>query len=94
MKKKYLLIPLVVILSAFILVQCSPKSTPTAAAADGLTLLNSRCTVCHKLGPVTSQQHTKDEWTQIVNQMAQRGAILSSSEETILIDYLTANYGR
>lgn len=92
MKRKYLLIPLVILIAAFILIQCSPNKS--SSVQDGQALLQGRCTKCHSLDPITSQTHTQDEWTQIVNNMVQRGAVLSSTEETTLINYLTATYGK
>jgi hypothetical protein len=35
---------------------------------------------------------TAARWQQEVNQMVQRGAVLSSTEETVLVQYLADNF--
>jgi cytochrome c5 len=102
MKKKYLLIPFAILLAAFILIQCTSAGNSTQSnqpatqnnSPDGATLVSQRCTTCHSEGPITSQRLTKAEWTDVVNQMIQKGASLSDSEKVIVIDYLTATYSK
>ena len=65
-------------------------STPMA----GATLLQTGCTGCHGLGMVTRDRFNAAGWKLVVDDMIGRGANLSPSEETILIDYLTKTYGK
>jgi cytochrome c-type biogenesis protein CcmH/NrfF len=71
------------------------NSTPSSTSAlDGATLVQERCSVCHPLTRVESANHTAAEWKTIVNTMISRGAQLSSEEETVVVNYLAANFGR
>jgi Cytochrome c. len=96
---------LVVVLFSVILVGCA-SATPTASSssnsgtsgssgstvADGKTLMNERCASCHSLDRITNAQGTAAEWQQVVDQMVQRGAVLSADEEKVLVQYLADNY--
>ena len=69
-------------------------STSQEATLDGATLLEERCAVCHPLSRVTAKHLSSDEWKSVVDSMVKRGASLTADEETVLIDYLAANYGK
>ncbi len=78
---------------------CSSGATgsPTTAATtslDGATLVQERCSVCHPLTRVESTRHSAAEWKLIVDTMIARGAQLNAQEETSVIDYLAANFGK
>lgn len=61
---------------------------------DGKKLLEERCTVCHDVdGTVATQQMDKDGWDLIVKDMKLKGAELSDTETTSLVDYLAKNLG-
>jgi hypothetical protein len=90
---------LFVALTIFAAACSSGSSNPTTAPAssgtlDGATLLQERCTGCHSLGRVESSKHTATEWKTIVGTMISRGAQLNAAEETAVVDYLAANYGK
>jgi cytochrome c5 len=69
----------------------NPAAT-SAPAADGASLVESRCTVCHALDRVKSAKKTKDQWTATVAKMISNGAKLTPAEQTIVIDYLSKTY--
>jgi len=71
----------------------STRSTTPEATPDGATLLQERCITCHPLSRVTSKHLSSVEWKSVVDSMVQRGASLTSDEQTVLIDYLAANVG-
>jgi cytochrome c5 len=68
------------------------SGTSSTTAIDGKTLLNTRCISCHTLAKVVNAKGTADQWKRQVDQMVQRGAVLSSDEETVLVQYLAANF--
>jgi cytochrome c-type biogenesis protein CcmH/NrfF len=71
------------------------NTTPASTSAlDGATLVQERCSVCHPLGRVESASHTAAQWQTIVNTMISRGAQLTPEEKTVVINYLTANFGK
>jgi cytochrome c5 len=66
-----------------------PKPTATSAVpADGETIMRSNCSTCHPLDRVVSSKKTRDQWDQTVIRMVRLG----TTEQTILLDYLAANY--
>lgn len=69
-----------------------PEPT-TAPAEEGPVLMEERCTVCHTLDRVESAQKSREEWESTVTRMVEYGAQLTDAETTVLIDYLSANYG-
>jgi hypothetical protein len=89
---------LLVLLSAALLAACGTSNSSsstganTSAALDGKGLMQERCSVCHSTSRVTSAHKTAAEWKTTVDQMIQRGAQLSSSEEQTLVDYLAQTY--
>jgi cytochrome c-type biogenesis protein CcmH/NrfF len=73
----------------------SSNTTPSSTSAlDGATLVQERCSVCHPLTRVESANHTAAEWKTIVNTMISRGAQLTPEEETAVVNFLAANYGK
>jgi len=71
----------------------SESSGEEPAVAEGETLLQERCTVCHTLARVESAQKTRDAWASTVDRMIGYGAQLSDAERTVVIDYLAETYG-
>jgi len=85
-----------VVLGSIILSGCGGADEETAqesVSVDGETLLQERCTQCHGLDRVTSQEKTRAEWEQTVEDMIDQGAELNEDEKTVLVDYLAATYG-
>jgi cytochrome c5 len=77
----------------------SASQPPTVAVvppqgADGATLVNDRCTVCHTADRIKNARKTRDEWNTTVTRMQGRGAKLTSDEKTLLVDYLAKTYGQ
>jgi hypothetical protein len=86
---------LVIVLFANACSSGSSNTTPASTLAlDGATLVQERCSVCHPLTRVESASHTAGQWQSIVNTMISRGAQLSAQEKTVVVNYLTANYGK
>jgi competence ComEA-like helix-hairpin-helix protein len=77
----------VLILSSFAAVQDFPDG-------DGKQIFLSKCGQCHGLDYATGNRHTRGQWGGIITQMVDMGAVLSDEERTVIIDYLTKNFGR
>jgi cytochrome c5 len=69
-----------------------PALTTESPALDGRTLLENRCTTCHDITVIELKSESAEEWEQIVMQMIQNGAFLTSDEKTFLIEYLAETY--
>lgn len=67
-------------------------SGETTTVLDGQTIMNNACQTCHGLAVIYGQQQSADGWTQIVDNMITRGAVLTADERTTLIAYLAATY--
>jgi cytochrome c2 len=67
-------------------------SASSSTVADGKTLLDSRCSSCHTLAQVVNRTGSFSQWQGVVDQMIQRGAVLNSDEEKVLVQYLADNF--
>ena len=85
-------------LAGILLAACGSSSSASSggttggATADGKTLMQQRCSVCHSLSRVTNAQKTADQWKTTVDRMISKGAQLSSAEEQTLVTYLAQTY--
>lgn len=69
-------------LAALPLIGCS-------GAADGQSLVESKCTRCHGLGRIENSPNvTQKEWAQTVAIMEAHGLQLTAEERTAIIGYL------
>ena len=71
----------------------SNTTVPATTNSDGAQFLQERCTVCHTLSRIEDQRLSAADWKLIVDSMIAKGAKLTQDEETLLVDYLAANYG-
>ena len=65
-------------------------ASPVRAADDipegaGKEIVMKVCTACHGIIEFTSQRHTKPEWDEVVDNMAQRGARASDDEFDMIV---------
>lgn len=67
------------------------QDLPDGAGKD---LVMNVCTVCHDLMRITSKRKTKEEWNDIVDQMATKGAKASDEQFDTIVNYLAKNFGK
>jgi len=60
----------------------------------GSNLTFARCVPCHEIGHVTRTPLSRAEWQDNIKVMIARGAPLTPGEIEIIVDYLSAYYGR
>jgi len=75
----------------------APAATPAAggAVAEGKTLFEQKCSVCHELTRATSLTETKDGWAAIVKQMqGKKEGWISDDEAAKIVDFLAAEHGK
>jgi mono/diheme cytochrome c family protein len=74
----------------------APAATaPAAPAADGKTLFETKCSVCHGVDRATSRTETKEMWTSIVKEMQGKKADwISDAEASKIVDFLAAEHGK
>lgn len=73
-----------------------PKpAAPVAPVADGKTLFNTKCSVCHGLDRPTARKETKEKWASIVKEMQGKKADwISDADASKVVDYLAAEHGK
>jgi competence protein ComEA len=84
--------------SAALLSARVPQDAAAGPSGEGLPdgpgkdLMVRTCGVCHEPRRAASVRLTRDGWTDLVSDMVRRGAKATDSEQTQIIDYLTANF--
>lgn len=91
-----LLALLILLIFATACVSGAPSVTTPAAttALDGATLVQERCSVCHPLNRIMGAHYSATEWKAVVDKMIAHGAQLTPEEETVVVNYLSATYGK
>jgi competence protein ComEA len=51
------------------------------------------CSACHAPTVVVGQAKTKEQWSEVVDQMIGRGAAVADADYGPIVDYLTKNFG-
>jgi mono/diheme cytochrome c family protein len=82
--------------------QEAPKPAAPAAAApeaggaaDGKTLFDQKCSVCHPLDRATARKETKEKWASILKEMQGKKADwISDADASKIVDYLAAEHGK
>jgi competence protein ComEA len=65
----------------------------TTDDAEAKKIFANVCSQCHELTLTTGRRSTHDEWMELVQRMAEKGASASDAEYFAIVDYLTKNYG-
>ena len=73
----------------------APAAAPAAPAADGKTLFETKCSVCHGIDRATSRTETKEKWASIIKDMQEKKADwISDADAVKILDYLVAEHGK
>ena len=95
---------LVVLLAAFA-IGCAKKDEPKPAApppapavspvAEGKSLFEQKCSVCHGLDRAAVRSETKEKWAQIVKEMqGKKVDWISDAEAAKIVAFLVAEHGK
>jgi mono/diheme cytochrome c family protein len=83
---------LATILAVFVLAaSVQAQDLPDGA---GKELVMTVCTQCHDTARIVTKKKTKDEWNELVDSMAARGAKASDEEFDTIVNYLTKYFGK
>ena len=67
----------------------------TAHAKDrGRELVEDVCTYCHNLDRLHGKELSREEWRDLTKGMISEGAPVTDEEYSMILDYLTKNYGK
>jgi mono/diheme cytochrome c family protein len=70
-------------------------AAPAAPAADGKTLFETKCSVCHGVDRATARTETKEKWASLVKEMQGKKADwISDADAAKIVDYLAAEHGK
>ena len=70
-------------------------AAPAAPAADGKTLFDTKCGVCHGLDRAAIRHETKEKWASIVKEMQGKKADwISDTEAAKIVEFLVAEHGK
>jgi competence protein ComEA len=72
-----------------------PGSAATSQSDERNTATFTRvCSTCHDAARILSNRRTKDQWSEVIDKMVERGAQGTDDDFNEIIDYLVAHYGR
>lgn len=78
----------------FFLAFAADESAKLLPNAPGKEAVGKVCTVCHNTDSIRKQRLARDEWSEKMDDMIERGAKGSDEEMTAVLDYLTENFGK
>jgi Quinohemoprotein amine dehydrogenase A, alpha subunit, haem binding len=83
---------LATILAAFLLAaSVRAQDLPEGAGKD---LVMNVCTQCHDTARIVAKKRTKEDWNDLVDKMAARGAKATDEEFDTIVTYLTKYLGK
>lgn len=65
-----------------------------AGQKDPKALFEDACSQCHSIKVPKSEKMPRADWQDIVSRMRSNGLGISDEEAAILVDYLSAQYGK
>jgi len=61
-------------------------------AGPGLELIQRSCISCHDIYMITTKRKTPQQWADVMDLMAARGAEISPDEMQVIEEYLSQNF--
>lgn len=84
---------LTVVITMFAIVSLSAAQAPAdPPAGPGLDLVKRSCVNCHDIYMIIAKRKTADQWAQIMELMAARGAEVTPEEMQVIEEYLSRNF--
>ena len=72
-----------------------PAAAPAAPVADGKTIFETKCSVCHGIDRATARTETKEKWASIIKEMQGKKADwISDVEAAKVVEYLVLTHGK
>jgi competence protein ComEA len=64
-----------------------------ASDAEAKKVFENVCSQCHDLSLTINHRATHDDWMELVQRMAEKGASATDDQYFAIVDYLTKNFG-
>ena len=91
MFKRWLLISLTATIFLFLIVACAQTTEPAEIApAEARALIEERCSDCHTADRVFNADYSREGWSDVFDEMIDRGAEVNPTEKEAMIDWLVA----
>ncbi|MFW5713172.1 MAG: hypothetical protein ACOCYU_00710 [Brevefilum sp.] len=91
MFKRWLLGSLSGMTLLFLIVACAQTTEPTELApAKARALIEERCSECHSADLVFNAEYSREGWSDVFDEMIDRGAEVSPAEKEAMIDWLVS----
>ena len=85
-------IALIAVLTATIATPLLAQSPDAPPQGEGLELIERSCINCHDIYMITSKRKTPEQWADVMDLMAARGAEVTPEEMQIIEQYLAQNF--
>jgi competence protein ComEA len=81
-------------LTAGVLALAAAERNDSRACDRGRELVEQVCTYCHNLNRLRDKELSREEWRGLIKGMISEGAPVTDEEFSIILEYLTKNYGK
>ena len=82
------------VLASGCLLWCADPDAERLPPGTGKAEVMAVCMECHGVNNIRRQRLSRDEWTSEVSDMLDRGAQATDAQVDVIVDYLTANFGK
>jgi len=72
----------------------APATAQTLPDGQGKATLVRVCGGCHEAAIVSAKKMSRQEWSDVVDEMREKGANATDQEVEIILDYLTKFFGK
>lgn len=91
MFKRWLLISTLAVLFMVVVVACAQSSdTLETSPSEAEALIIERCSDCHSADRVFNEDYSREDWSDVFDEMIAKGAEVSEAEKEAMIDWLVS----
>ncbi len=87
-------LPLVFAAAAFCFAATADEAADRLPPGAGKAAFVKTCSECHGFDSIRKQRLSRDDWSEKIDDMVDRGATATNAEFAAILDYLTRNFGK